>query len=248
MFQGCQISLELPLQHVTVKAGKAYIEREVHGRWLIVDQDCDLAWRALSGSPYTIELRAIWEENPPDDWSIRSAQLLLDGSGAHIKADTPVVHVTADVLSLGEHLTCPHPDSARRLKTWLGLRYDRAAVPEAYMALAKRLADLLKKRARRDVANRLRDVLATFRTIDGDTEYTLVAVLPHEHATPELLDELRQWLAQVALEVPEDLGRPVDVEVRTDRQVSLSFLEESYGLAVSTVSWPVGEPGPVGEV
>ena len=231
-----------------VRDGQVHSERDVHGLWLIADQDCDLAWRALTGTDYTIELRALWTEDPPEDWSIRSSRFLLDSSGAHVNAETPVVHVTTDVLSLGEHLTCPHADSARRLKTWLGLRYDRAAIPETHMTLANKLAELLKKKGRRVTAHQLRDVLATFRTVDDGTEYTLVAVLPHSTATPQLIDEVRQWLAQVALEVPEVLGVPIDVEARTDRQVSLRFLEESYGLAVSTVSWPAREPGPVGEM
>lgn len=132
------MSLELPLQYMTVRAGQAHTVREVHGQWLIADQDCDLAWRALIRLDYTIELRAVWAEDPPQEWSIRSGGLLLDSSGAHVNAETPVVHVTADVLALAGHLICPHAASARGLKTWLSLRYDRAAIPKAYMVLSSR--------------------------------------------------------------------------------------------------------------
>lgn len=246
--QGCQLTLDLPLEHVTVRDNRPYAVRDVHGHWLVAEQDCDLAHRALVGSSYTLELRAVWHDDAPRDWGIRNTRFLLDASGAYLNAEVPVVRVTPDVLDLAKHLTCPHPPSGQRLKTWLGLRYDRPAIPEAYAKLAGKLAERLKRKSRRELGERLRDVLATFRTVEGESEYTLIAVLPHSTATPELLDRVRQWLAEVALEVPETLGRPVNIEARTDRQVSLAFLEESYGLAVSTLSWPVNEPGPIGAV
>lgn len=143
---------------------------EVHGHWLVAEQDCDLAHRALVGSSYKLELRAVWHDDAPSDWSIRNPLFLLDGSGSHLNAEAPVVRVTPDVLDLAEHITCPHADSARRLKTWLGLRYDRPAIPEAYMNLANKLVERLKKKSRREAGERLRDVLATFRTMDGQTE------------------------------------------------------------------------------
>lgn len=244
--QGCQLAVELPLEYIGVRDNRAHAEREVHGRWLVADQDCDLAYRALIGSGYKVELRAVWTEDPPEDWGILSARFLLDVSGAYLNAEAPAVRVTSDVLQLATHLTCPRPESAMRLRTWLGVRYDRPAIPQAYMQLASQLAERLKKKHRREVGARLRDVLATFHTVNGETEYTIVAVLPHATATAALLDEVRQWLSEVALEVPESLGRPVDVESRTDQQVSVSFLEESYGLAVSALSWPTSKPGPIG--
>lgn len=244
--QGCQLALQLPLEYVAVHRNRPRAIREVHGQWLVADQDCDLAYKALQGSDYTIELRAVWRDDPPQDWGIRSSRFLLDAGGAHLNADTPVVRVTPDVLQLAEHIACPLPTAVRRLKTWLGLRYDRPAIPEAHVILAKEIAERLKKKGRRDVGEQLRDVLATFRTVENEIEYTLVGVLPHATASPRLLEEIRLWLAEIALEVPETLGRPVDIEARTDRQVSLAFLEESYGLAVSTLSWPVNRPGPLG--
>ena len=118
--QGCQLILELPLQHVTVRDGRPKAVPEVHGHWLVAEQDCDLAYRALVGSSYKLELRAVWHDDAPSDWSIRNPRFLLDGSGAHLNAEAPVVRITPDVLDLAEHVTCSYPDSARRLKTWLG--------------------------------------------------------------------------------------------------------------------------------
>lgn len=115
------------------------------------------------------------------------------------------------------------------------------------MELAGQLAERLKKKGRRAAGERLRDVLATFRTVNGETEYKLIAVLPAGGANVEMLDDVKEWLAEVSLEVPEQLGRPVEIEARLDTQVSLAFVESSYGLAVSSLSWPASRPGPVGE-
>lgn len=61
-----------------------------------------------------------------------------------------------------------------------------------------------------------------------------------------LVDTTRQWLSQIALAVSESLGLNTDVLALTDENVSLAFLESSYSLDVSTVSWPNTVPGPTG--
>ncbi len=148
---------------------------------------------------------------------------------------------------------CEHHDEshARRLKTWLGLRYDRPAVPQEYVALAKELAKRLRKRSHRQAEERVRDILATFDTAaDGTVEFTLTAVVPREEAAadPNLVDRTRDWLSKIALAVPAALGLSVDIIAATDEQVSLAFLESAFSLDLSTISWPNTEPGPVGAV
>ena len=95
----------------------------------------------------------------------------------------------------------------------------------------------------------IRDVLATFRTQeDGTVEYTLLAVLPRHGATQQAIDTVREWLGEIVLEVPASLGLAVGVDAYSDDRLSLAYLEASYGLSVSTLSWPPTVPGPVGEV
>jgi hypothetical protein len=40
-----------------------------HDEWLLVAQDCDLAWNAVAGSDPLIELRPVFRDNPPEDWA-----------------------------------------------------------------------------------------------------------------------------------------------------------------------------------
>lgn len=249
--QGCRLALALPLDHVQVEHGHVAYRREIHDAWVLVEQDCDLAWNAVSGSGSLIELRPVFHDDPPADWGIRNARFLLDHSGAYIRAEAPSVRVTPDVVLLAGHDTCALPSSARRLKTWLGLRYDRPAVPEQFVNLARDIAARLRKRKNKPAGHRVRDILATFDFApDGKIEYRLIAVVPYAEADadPELVQVTRDWLSAVVLSVPEVLGMPMAVDAYRDDQVSLAFLEQAFALDVSSVSWPAAAPGPRGSV
>ncbi len=113
---------------------------------------------------------------------------------------------------MAEHLGCLEPDAQQRLKTWLGYRYDRPAVPQRFVGLARALADQLSKKRQRDRALAVRDVLAQFWIeSDGSTAYALVAVLPGGPfaGNEEAVVIARQWLAEAALAVDADLDPPL---------------------------------------
>jgi len=197
-------------------------------------------------------LRPVYRDDPPESWGIRNSKFRLDEEGAYLIDSEPSVRVEPDVVLVAEH-TCagPHTEPAWRLKTWLGLRYNRPAVPQEYVPLARELAKRLKEKTHKQVEERVRDILATFATAaDGTVEYTLTAVVPHEQADayPNLVDATRDRLSQIALSVTDRLGISTDVVAVTDEQLSLAFLETSYSLDVTAVSWPNSEPGPVGAV
>lgn len=241
--------MELPHNHVEFAEGQPVERRDVHGVWLLAEQDCNLAWKALLDTSFGVELKPVYVDDPPDDMGVRAMKFLLDGSGAHLCADATSVHVTSEVVDAAVHATCCVPDSTRRLKTWLGLRYDRPAVSERYVTLARSLADRIKAKRRRSAGEPVRDVLATFRTkADGGAEYTLVAVLPHRTATPAMIETTREWLSEAALEVPIALGHPMKIDAYPDDRISLAYVEESFSLDISSVSWPRNKPGPIGEV
>lgn len=232
-------------------AGEAVQETTPHNEWVLVTQDCDLAWKSVAGSNSLVELRPVYDRDPPTAWGIRASSLLLDDNGNYITDLEPLIKVEPDVVLAAEHLCrdAPHVP-APRLKTWLGLRYNRPAVPQQYVPLAADLAQRLTKKGHAQAESRVRDVFATFTTAeDGTSEFVLTAVLLHERAAEDdaLLTTTRDWLAGVALAVPKRLGMNVDIVAVTDEQVSLAFLETSYALDVTTVSWPNRTAGPVGD-
>jgi hypothetical protein len=242
-----------PLHHLRLEGVGPVRQEAKHHLWLLADQDCDLAWRALTDEddPFLLELRPVYTENPPANWGIRSQTLRLDEAGRYLRANSPNIRVTPEVVAVTEHLDCLDSGSQRRLKTWLGLRYDRPAIPERYSTLSRALAAQLSKRRNRRQGTRVRDVLAQFRdAADGATEYSLVAVVPGgDYAADDpLVTETRRWLAEVIGAVPSDLGVAVDVQAYGDEDVSLGYVESSFSLDLSALSWPQNTPGPVGEV
>lgn len=250
--QGCRLRITIPLTRIRLVAGKPVPKTNDHDEWVLVAQDCDLAWNSVAGSDSLVELRPVYRDDPPESWGIRNSKFRLDEEGAYLVDSEPPVRVEPDVVLAAKH-TCaePHTEPARRLKTWLALRYNRPSVPQEYVPLARELAERLKKKTHKQAEERVRDILATFVTAtDGTIEYTLTAVVPREQADadPELVNATRNWLSQIALSVPHRLGLTTDVVAVTDEQLSLAFLETSYSLDVTAVSWPNSEAGPVGAV
>lgn len=249
--QGCLLRQTIPLTRVRWVEGRAVEHTVDHEEWAIVAQDCDLAWNSVAGSDSLVELRPVYRADPPDSWGIRSDKFRLSYDGAYLIDHQATVKVEPDVVRNAEHACAYEHEPARRLKTWLGLRYDRPAVLQEYIDLANDLAQRLRKKSHRQVEGKVRDILVTFTTApDGAVEFALVAVVPRHRADLDagLLDTTRAWLTTVALSVPPRLGLSADVEARTDEQVSLGYLESSYSLDVSTVSWPNTQPGPTGDV
>lgn len=252
--QGCTLRLPVPLRHAAVVDGTVEEVVHTHDLWLIAEQDCDLAWRAIlreDADEFLIELRPVFTDAPPTDWGIRNQKFLLSADdGRHLLANAPAVRVTPQVIVTADHVACLDGDHQLRLKTWMGLRYDRPAVPQRYMKLARALADALSVKKNRARAERYRDVLAQYWDEDGVTKYTLVAVLPDgpHAANSEAVTDARTWLADSVRDVPAALGVAVSLHAYGDDTISLQYLEGSYSVDLTRLSWPPNRPGPTGAV
>jgi hypothetical protein len=227
---------------------------QTHDLWLIAEQDCDLAWQAIErdgAAEFLVELRPVFTGSPSIDWGIRSQRFLLDADdGRHLLANAPVLRVTPEVITTAEHVDCLDDDHQLRLKTWMGLRYDRPAVSQRFMNLARALADALSVKKNRARAERYRDVLAQYWDEDGVTKYSLVAVLPDgpHPEDSEAIADARRWLADSVRDVPAELGVAVLLDAYGDDAISLHYLEGSYSVDVTRLSWPPNTPGPTGAV
>lgn len=242
--QGSIFAAGLPLDAVRLDAN-GQLERETgrHGIWVIATQDCDLDATDDGFADPRIELRPVFTDDPPQDWGIRSARLLLTEQ-EYIVSSSPRVTVAATVLTklLAEGCARREPDPARRaaLKTWLGLRYDRPAVPTALVPLAMRVAKEVRRQ--RQPGRRVRDVLMQFDDSVQPPLYSLYAVLvdPADEA------DVRAWLATAAQAVPVELGVADIIEAGTAAQISLNLVETSYSADVSQLTWRPNQPHPEG--
>jgi hypothetical protein len=253
--QGCRLRIELPLQVVVLGAGgRPAAEREVHGEWAVATQDCDLARISADANDGLIELRPLVAAPAGAVRGVRSQKFVLV-DGLAIEDHAPRILVAPSVLSLasqnGGHAPdeCPERNQRRALKTWLGLRYDRPAVPGPFLACQAALAKQLSK-PKLDEAHLLRDVLVAYAyNADGAIVFDLVAVLPGDRdVTPEQKEALEAWLASAVLAVPTDAGVARRVEVLPATRVSIDFIERSFAVTEARdVTWPRRGGGPVGE-
>ena len=244
--QGSIFESNLPLPAVMQGAsGRPELTQATHGRWVVASQDCDLDRAASGETEPCIELRPVYTETPPADWGIRSARLLLTTHDYVISA-TPRLHVapaTLTALLQGDvSLRDPGTDRRRAFTTWLGLRYDRPAVPAHLVPLARRISNEVAQHRHRPVAAHVRDVLMQFDDSTSPVRFSLFAVL--DNATDE--DPVRKWLAEVAVSVPNDLGIADQLEAATADGIAFSTIEQSYAADVTQVTWRPGQPGPDG--
>jgi hypothetical protein len=206
----------------------------VHGLWVVSSQDCTLDQVDIEEPEPVIELRPVLGEDPPSDWGIRARKFLLD-SIHYVDDYLPRTSIAPAALNyIGEqgHRGAPLPsDRALAFKTWLGLRYDRPAVPPNRVELAREIAEAVKKLKQRAIPA-VRDILMQFGPGDPP-EYALVAVVLNP--ADKLL--ARQWLADVALRVPTRLGTASRLEAVTTKEASLDLVENSFAADTTQITW-----------
>ena len=242
--QGTILEAVLPNDSVVLDiASKTYkrLQRE-HSIWIVASQDCDLSDSDVSNEFPTIELRPVFNDSPPPDWGIRSRRLRITDS-EYIQSGSPRPMVSAALLTGLVSLGAPRReiDSQRRthLTTWLGRRYDRPAVPESLVNLAKKIGEVAMQQRSSPVVNNIRDVLVTYDDGFSPPRYSLYAVLDRD------ADEnaARVWLGEVATQVPINLGVADEIEAASAAGISLQLIEESYSADLSELTWRRGKPG-----
>lgn len=238
--QGSVVQGALPL-HSVISGHDASPEVVVedHELWVVATQDCDLDFATADSNEPVIELRPLFTENPPDNWGIRSQFLKVDGT-RYLLGDRARCHVAPSVLM---HLEAEREEPiaeirTRALKTWLGLRYDRPAIPDSLLGLAQKIAEEMQRKRRRAIGERMRDVLMQFDENETPPHYSLYAVLEDEADQ----DGVRAWLADIALSVPAELGVGDQFEAGTADQISLTLIETSYPANVSQLTWGGSAP------
>ena len=181
----------------------------------------------------TIEARAVLRHDPPQDWGIRSRLFKLTADD-YVEADMPRLYITPALLSaFHDYRSDITNDRALAFKTWLGLRYDRPAVPRHLVAFAKEIAKRCRRPGGKEPAARVHDVLMQFSDNADPPQAALFAVVER----PEDKEPARQWLASVALAINTDLGVIAHIDVGTKDETSLFLIETSYAADVSQLTW-----------
>lgn len=245
--QGTIFEAALPLDTVVLDEPSGQPERRMgtHTRWVIATQDCDLDQTDAASADPSIELRPVFTDNPPSDWGIRSARLLLT-EREYVQSSSPRPVVSAAVLTAlkAEGIPVRQIDPARKLAytTWLGKRYDRPAVPPELLPLARKIAELVRAKRNRTTGARVRDILMQFDTGNSQVRYSLFAVLDNSADQ----EEVRIWLSAIVLEIPVELGIADRIEAATTSGISLELVETAYSADVTQLTWRTNDPLPQG--
>jgi hypothetical protein len=244
--QGSILVAELPLDAVVLSLERLPGRQQgSHDRWVLASQDCDLDQTDVEFEEPTIELRPVYQEDAPTDWGIRSARVLLTESEYVVSTSPRTIVAAAAISALVDAGAQRHDIPAERrqaFKTWLGLRYDRPAVPPSLVPLAKRIAGEVQRPGRRPIGRRVRDVLMQFDTDDDPVRFSLFAVLEDDQDE----EAVREWLAAIAQAVPIELGIGDEIEAATAARISLHLIETSYAADVTQLTWRPGQPEPEG--
>jgi len=247
--QGTIFEAVLPLDSVVLGESSGRPERrpDMHTRWVIATQDCDLDQTTTAEAEPTIELRPVFTEDLPQDWGLRSARLRLSERD-YVRSASPRTLVSAAVLTAlkadSVAITQIGFQRRRAFTIWLGKRYDRPAVPPGLVPLAKQIAEVVNAKRNRPAGASVRDVLMQFDESVSPPRFSLFAIVEKDSDERDI----RTWLAGVALEIPSHLGLLDQIQAATAGGISLELIETSYSADVTQVTWRSNNPDPDGAV
>ncbi len=202
--------LQTPISTVSLvsgpKSGTVKESVQSHELWAVVTQECGLARARVTQNTPSVELRQVHDTAPPITWGIRTRKFLLSETPSHyLIDDKPIAFVSPRLLSDAEVVKRLYTLEDRRvlaLKTWLGNRYDRPAVPDELGPLAKAIADAVGNENRQPIGRMARDV---YMQIDGEADartFSLFAVTTDD-ADP---DAVRPTVGDLSLRGPAASG------------------------------------------
>ncbi len=244
--QGSIVEVDLPLDSVVLGAsGRPERSSQRHGLWAVATQECDLDRASTDAPDPCIELRPLFTHDYPTDWGIRSARLrLTDDEYAEASAPRLIVAPRVLTAALASGAIRRDLSLARRqgFRTWLGLRYDRPAVPNHLVGLAQCIGKEVTRNKHRQTAGRVRDILMQFDDTADPVRYSLFAVLADSRDEAEV----RAWLGRVCQAIPTELGVADRIQAAHADGIALSTIESSYAADVRQVTWRRDQPKPEG--
>ncbi len=226
--QGSIVSTELSVTIHTNTGNVDCLATIAHGQWLLAEQDCDLEQTPAEDGEKLFELRAIRAHDGKVPSSIGGRETRIDADRCLVAMDI-VAKVTARWLTAhADSRTQIPPNRRRAIKTWLGFRYDRPAVPAECAIAHQRLINLAKSE-RKDV--RSEDVRDVFVDYVQTTGHPLIANLQAVIEDGADGAPIHRWLERIRDAVSLDEHFIVgDVNFGTTDEVALSITERAFSL------------------
>lgn len=233
--QGSLIRESLDVHFLGLKDDGTIEDRTLrHGLWLLVTQDCDLDQTRITNPTRQLELRPVYAQTTDDKvegWRTRN---VLVKEGLVLRADSPKLTLSVAALQALKPKREDDVEEDRRvqIKIWLGLRYDRPAIPKPFLPLA----ELLYARMIAELPDRFRNVVRdSWVYFEEDASIRLFLILGDDHQ--DRVQDVQDWLDDDV--IPALIDQEIIVRERqaaTSRGTSLWILQTYYGLDKTDLS------------
>jgi hypothetical protein len=232
--QGSLIRAPLEVHFLDLDEGAVVDRVEIFDLWLLATQDCDLAQTSSTNVTRHFELRPVLARSDGDKLDGLRSRSVLVSEGFVLRAESPKLTLTARALNTFKGKREADLSVQRRveIKFWLGLRYDRPAIPERFVPLGNQLRAKFLDAKPDGFIDVIRDVWVYFET---ETELRLFFIIADvaEARRNEVLD----WVDDVAAEMLDTNGVAVlERHVETSHGTPLWVLQNYYGLDVTDLS------------
>lgn len=232
--QGTLIRAPLEVHYLDSEDGVATSRAETYDLWLLATQDCDLAQTSSTNATRHFELRPVLPRKDDDKLDGVRSRTVVVRDGFVLRADSPKLTLTARALTTLKDKREDDLSSERRaeIKAWLGLRYDRPAVPRRFEELARLLKRHFIENIPAHVRGAVRDVWVYF---ESEKEVRLFAILVD--AADDLRDAVLDWIDDAAGQILDsDQVVIKERQAESSRGTSLWVLQNYHGLDATDLS------------
>ncbi|MGP6159581.1 MAG: hypothetical protein ACLPYS_19075 [Vulcanimicrobiaceae bacterium] len=230
--QGSLIRAPLEVHFLDIEDDAVVDRVGTFGLWLLATQDCDLAQTPSTNTTRQFELRPVVQRSDDDKLDGLRSRSVLVREGFVLRAESPKLTLTARALNTFKNRREDDLSAERRveIKLWLGLRYDRPAVPERFVPLASQLKAKFLEAQPDGFVGVMRDIWVYFENEAAVRLFFIIA-----DAAGARRDEVLNWVDDVAGEML-DAGcvALLERQVETSHGTPLWVLQNYYGLDV----WP----------
>ena len=231
--QGSLIRETLSVHFIDLHDGTVVDRSEQFDLWLLATQDCDLDQTPCTNSTRQFELRPVLSRTKDDKLDGLRSRTILVNDELVLRSDSKKLTLSARALNSLKGKREDDLDEERRvqIKTWLGLRYDRPAVPTPFVPLGLRLKAAFIDDLPAHFIGVVRDVWVYF---ENEREVRIFVILVDVHK--DRADDVRDWVADVAATLSDENIIVREQHVEGPDRTPLSVLQTYYGLGLAELS------------
>jgi|SRR5271165_6229117 len=231
--QGSLIRETMTVHYLDIDDGAVVDRSEQFDLWLLVTQDCDLAQTPRTNTTRQFELRPVLARTADDKLDGLRSRTIIVADDFVLRSDSKRLTLTARALTSlkGKREDALDEDRRIQIKTWLGMRYDRPAIPERFVPLGTRLKEAFIDGLPDDLIGVVRDVWVYFEDDNSARLFVILVDLEKGRAP-----DVRDWIDDVIGSLNDERVVVKERQVEGPDRTPLSILQTYYGLGLAELS------------